>query len=182
MVPEVYEMLGARHELPRDPIDCWVFRSSSRCGHLEQRTSKGQHDRALKRLASATDCYSKWLKQKVLEPMIEWVAEKAHLTAALVERRKDVIIAGLNPFEPYAPRHSALTRLAAAGCDPFNLARIAGHSSVTITQRYCHPQEDTVQTTFQNPSRLRLVTDGSDRSEKTGSSEKQVAAAHSLAG
>jgi len=33
-------------------------------------------------------------------------------------------------------------------CDPFTLARIAGHSSITITQRYCHPQADAVEAAF----------------------------------
>jgi hypothetical protein len=32
--------------------------------------------------------------------------------------------------------------------DPFTLARIAGHSSITITQRYCHPQADAVEAAF----------------------------------
>jgi len=171
MLPEVYEVLLARHEMQRHPIEGWVFPSSSRCGHLEQGTSKGQHDRALKRLATATVCYNQWLKQNVLEPMVEWVAEKAHLPASFIERHRDVIIAGLNRFEPYTLRHSALTRLAAAGCDPFTLARIAGHSSITITQRYCHPQEDTVQRAFQNLNRPRLVTDGSDRPKTLVSGE-----------
>ena len=41
-------------------------------------------------------------------------------------------------FQPYVLRHTALTRLAEAGCDVFTLARIAGHSSIAITQRYVH--------------------------------------------
>jgi hypothetical protein len=28
------------------------------------------------------------------------------------------------------------------------LARIAGHSSITITQRYCHPQADAIERAF----------------------------------
>ena len=40
------------------------------------------------------------------------------------------------PFEPYVMRHTALTRMAPF-CDAFTLARIAEHSSITITQRYC---------------------------------------------
>jgi len=51
-------------------------------------------------------------------------------------------------FEPYCLRHTALTNLAAAGCDAFTLARIAGHSSITITQRYCHPQADAIERAF----------------------------------
>ena len=51
-------------------------------------------------------------------------------------------------FEPYVLRHTALTRLAESGCDVFTLARIAGHSSITITQRYVHPQADAVERAF----------------------------------
>jgi len=54
----------------------------------------------------------------------------------------------LAPFPPYCLRHTALTNLAAAGCDAFTLARIAGHSSITITQRYCHPQADAIERAF----------------------------------
>jgi Phage integrase family len=45
-------------------------------------------------------------------------------------------------------RHTALTRLAESGCDAFTLARVAGHSSITITQRYCHPQADAIERAF----------------------------------
>jgi integrase/recombinase XerC len=50
------------------------------------------------------------------------------------------------PFQPYILRHTALTQLAKAGCDGFTLARIAGHSSITITQRYVHPQSGRYRT------------------------------------
>jgi integrase len=56
--------------------------------------------------------------------------------------------AEVKPFPPYCLRHTALTNLAAAGCDAFTLARIAGHSSITITQRYCHPQADAIERAF----------------------------------
>ena len=51
-------------------------------------------------------------------------------------------------FQPYILRHTALTQLAQAGCDAFTLARIAGHSSITITQRYIHPQADAIERAF----------------------------------
>ncbi len=57
-------------------------------------------------------------------------------------------LSGVKPFEPYCLRQTALTRLAEAGCDAFTLARIAGHSSITITQRYCHPQADAIERAF----------------------------------
>jgi integrase len=55
----------------------------------------------------------------------------------------------VKPFEPYCLRHTALTRLGASGCDTFTLARIAGHSSITITQRYVHPQADAIERAFE---------------------------------
>jgi integrase len=56
--------------------------------------------------------------------------------------------AKVKPFEPYCLRHTALTRFAESGCDAFTLAKIAGHSSITITQRYCHPQAEAIQNAF----------------------------------
>src|SRR2546429_4830768 len=61
----------------------------------------------------------------------------------------------LKHFQPYVLRHTALTRLGEAGCDVFTLARIAGHSSITTTQRYVHPQSAAVELAFQ-----KLVTQG----------------------
>src|SRR5262249_50678359 len=58
-------------------------------------------------------------------------------------KRKEVL-----PFEPYILRHTALTKPAQAGADVFTLARIAGHSSITITQRYVHPQADAIERAF----------------------------------
>jgi len=54
----------------------------------------------------------------------------------------------VKPFAPYCLRHTALTNLGEAGCDAFTLARIAGHSSITITQRYVHPQADAIERAF----------------------------------
>ncbi len=67
----------------------------------------------------------------------------------------------VNRFEPYCLRHTALTNLAAAGCDAFTLARIAGHSSIQITMRYCHPQAAAIERAFAKlPGRREVVTDG----------------------
>jgi site-specific recombinase XerD len=64
-------------------------------------------------------------------------------------------------FEPYCLRHTALTRLAQAGCDAFTLARIAGHSSISITQRYIHPQTDAIERAFtQLAQGTKLITEG----------------------
>ena len=68
------------------------------------------------------------------------------------------------PFPPYCLRHTALTDLGTLGCDPFTLAKIAGHSSITMTQRYCHPQADAIERTFAGMAeRKRVVTEGGQR-------------------
>lgn len=54
---------------------------------------------------------------------------------------------GVKPFEPYILRHTALTFFGKF-LDPFTLAKIAGHSSVTMTDRYVHPQADAIQKGF----------------------------------
>jgi integrase len=60
-------------------------------------------------------------------------------------------------FQPYVLRHTALSQLAADGCDVFTLARIAGHSSITITQRYVHPQADAIERAFQQTTKAALL-------------------------
>ena len=50
----------------------------------------------------------------------------------------------MRPFVLYSLRHTFLTRLGESGCDAWTLARIAGHSSITISARYVHPSEDAV--------------------------------------
>jgi len=47
-------------------------------------------------------------------------------------------------FVLYSLRHTALTRLGESGADAFTIMRIAGHSSVTTSQRYVHPSSETV--------------------------------------
>ena len=74
------------------------------------------------------------------------------------ERKEDPNLTEIKRFEPYCLRHTALTRLAEAGCDAFTLAKIAGHSSITITQRYCHPQADAIERAFLKIGNSKLVT------------------------
>jgi integrase len=50
----------------------------------------------------------------------------------------------VRPFVLYSLRHTFLTRLGESGCDVWTLARIAGHSSISISSRYVHPSENAV--------------------------------------
>ena len=64
------------------------------------------------------------------------------------QHRRALRDSGVEAFEPYVMRHTALTRIAAACSDPFVVMKIAGHSTITMTQRYCHPQADPVGRAF----------------------------------
>ena len=47
-----------------------------------------------------------------------------------------------------------LTRLGEAGADAFTIMRIAGHSSVTISQRYVHPTPESLERAFERLENL----------------------------
>jgi site-specific recombinase XerD len=61
-----------------------------------------------------------------------------------VQHKKALKLSKVRPFEVYCIRHTFLTRLCESGCDVWTLARIAGHSNISISQRYVHPSEDAV--------------------------------------
>ena len=73
-------------------------------------------------------------KEKPLLP-----SSMAHLHARVRQRLKLP-----REFVLYSLRHTALTRLGENGADAFTIMRIAGHSSVTTSQRYVHPSSETV--------------------------------------
>jgi Patatin-like phospholipase/Phage integrase family len=50
----------------------------------------------------------------------------------------------LSRYGVYSIRHTFLTRLGESGCDVWTLARVAGHSNISISQRYVHPSDDAV--------------------------------------
>ena len=69
--------------------------------------------------------------------------------AAKDQHNKALGGSGVQDFVPYVLRHTALTRLGEkAGGNVFALASIAGHSSITVTQRYIHPQADAINRIF----------------------------------
>ncbi len=53
--------------------------------------------------------------------------------------------APIRPFVMYSARHTFLTRLGESGCDAWTLARIAGHSTISISMRYVHPSQEAVE-------------------------------------
>jgi integrase len=78
------------------------------------------------------------------------VRERAFAALRAIEAaaKEEGIENPVRPFPPYTFRHTALTRLAESGCDSFTLAKIAGHGSISTTQRYCHPQAEAIEAAF----------------------------------
>jgi integrase len=102
------------------------------------------------------------------------------LDAIKREATKNEIENPVKPFAPYTMRHTALTRLAEAGCDAFTLARIAGHSSITITQRYCHPQADAIERAFAKlTANTVVVNNGGERENLSDAEPNQLPVASS---
>jgi len=85
-----------------------------------------------------------------LEPGEGWVwpaeTKDGHINhdSLKLQHKKALKLAKIRPFEVYSIRHTFLTRLGESGCDVWTLARVAGHSNISISQRYVHPSEDAV--------------------------------------
>ena len=84
------------------------------------------------------------------EPVEGWIwpapTRSGHLEPSSLKKQhlKAVAASNVRPVVLYSLRHTFLTRLGESGCDTWTLARIAGHSSITISARYVHPSEDAV--------------------------------------
>jgi integrase len=91
------------------------------------------------------------LAKKPLEGWV-WASATAsgHIEPSTIKKQhqRALRLSGARPFVLYSLRHTFLTRLGEAGCDAWTLARIAGHSSISISARYVHPSEDAVISVF----------------------------------
>jgi len=66
-------------------------------------------------------------------------------------------------FVIHSLRHTMLTRLGESGVDAFTIMRVAGHSSITVSQRYVHPSPEAVKRAFQ---RFQTVQGSSPEEER----------------
>jgi integrase len=96
----------------------WVFPAATRSGHIEPASVKRQHLNACEGVANKIA--NARLKDGVAKV---WNVERLPL---------------------YTLRHTCLTRWA-PHMDPWTLGYLAGHSSMSITKRYVHPEQGTVR-------------------------------------
>jgi len=84
------------------------------------------------------------------EPEMGWLwpadTKDGHINydSLKLQHKKTLKLSKARPFEVYSIRHTFLTRLGESGRDAWTLVRIAGHSNISISQRYVHPSEDAV--------------------------------------
>ena len=113
----------------------------------------------------------RWLAEG--QPSEGWVwpapTKAGHINHSTLKKQhaRALKLSSVRPFLLYSLRHTFLTRLGESGCDAWTLARVAGHSSVSISSRYVHPSEDAV---FAAVSRL-----GGHNSGHTGNLAEPIA-------
>src|SRR5215813_6646248 len=52
-------------------------------------------------------------------------------------------------FVIHSLRHTCLTRLGLAGVDPFRIKKIAGHCSISVSEKYVHPSPESQERAFE---------------------------------
>ena len=107
-----------------------------------------------------------------------------HITDSVTkfQHKKALEDSKVTPFVPYVLRHTALTRFGeAAGNNIFTVAQIAGHTSLSTTKRYVHPQAEAINRVFAasqllvgtkpGTSKKLPVRSGHDHSEEEAASK-----------
>lgn len=129
-----------------DPIN------GSKLGSLQVRHGKSKN---AKRVVSLTQRAVRLLKEKSRTMTDQFVFSNgggkpyidtslAHLQEAVREK-----LNWSEEFVIHSLRHTMLTRLGEAGVDAFIIMRIAGHSSITVSQKYVHPTPESLERAFE---------------------------------
>jgi len=125
---------------------------------------RGGKSKNAKRNLSLTARAAEMLRTRKAAVKSPWVfpgdsPDAAILVSSLDHQHEDVRTALRLPcdFVIHSLRHSMLTRLGEAGADAFTIMRIAGHSSVTVSQRYVHPTPEGMERAFERLERLNAL-------------------------
>lgn len=112
----------------------------------------------------------RWNDTGTLQEGWIWAAptQSGHIEPSSLKKRHRRALrdSGVRPFVLYSLRHTFLTRLGESGCDAWTLARIAGHSSISISARYVHPSEDAVLSAVEKLSRHKIGHSDNQADEK----------------
>jgi integrase len=117
---------------------------------------RGGKSRNAKRNLRLTERAAEMLKARKAGPKSAWVFPGETTDSAILgtslDHQHDVVRTALKlprDFVLHSLRHTMLTRLGEAGADAFSIMKIAGHSSVTVSQRYVHPTPEGMDRAFE---------------------------------
>lgn len=133
----------------------------ARHGYVRIRRGKSKNAR---RTLSLTPRVAEMLKARKAASESEWVfpgdsPDAPILVTSLDHQHEDAreILNLSAEFVIHSLRHTMLTRLGEAGADAFTIMKIAGHSSVTVSQRYVHPSPDSLERAFERLDALNAA-------------------------
>jgi integrase len=128
-------------------------KTAAKFGYISIRDGKSKN---AKRNLSLTVRAAEMLKARKAQSKSAWVfpgdnTASPILGTSLDHQHKDVrdTLKLSKEFVVHSLRHTMLTRLGEAGADAFTVMRIAGHSSVTVSQRYVHPTPENMERAFE---------------------------------
>jgi integrase len=118
-------------------------------GYVHIRNGKSQN---AKRNISLTTRAAALLKDLSMNPLSDYVFvrndKSSPVSRFTVEGQHAKVREDLrfpSDFVIHSLRHTMLTRLGEAGVDAFTIMRIAGHSTLSVSQRYVHPTPETLE-------------------------------------
>jgi integrase len=124
----------------------------ARYGYLQVKDGKSRNAR---RTVSLTGKVRDMLATRSASASCEWVFSSpsgSPYVGTSLNHQHQRVRAALKlakDFVIHSLRHTMLTRLGEAGVDAFTIMRIAGHSSITVSQRYVHPSPESVERAFE---------------------------------
>jgi integrase len=102
-----------------------------------------------------SDRLEDWKKNTARGSICPWVfanSDGVPISVDFLDRAHSKLRADLNlpaDFVLHSLRHTMLTRLGESGVDAFTIMRIAGHSTIVVSQRYVHPSSEAVERAFE---------------------------------
>jgi integrase len=125
---------------------------------------RGGKSRNAKRNLSLTGQAAEMLKARKASTESPWVfpgdSSKNAILVTSIDHQHEIVRDTLKlpkEFVVHSLRHTMLTRLGEAGAEAFTIMKIAGHSSVTVSQRYVHPTPEGMERAFERLQDLNAV-------------------------
>jgi len=128
--------------------------NGSKFGYLRVKSGKSK---SATRAVSLTGRVSAMLRTRMASNDSQWIfpgrgkgTDDAFLSTSLdAQHGRARTALGLpKDFVLHSLRHTFLTRLGEAGVDAFTIMRIAGHSTITVSQKYVHPSTEAMERAF----------------------------------